>query len=84
MSSSNEANGSVNLYMIANLFALFWLNSEFVDIEESVVFFILSFFKVVCEAGKFCNFTCDGLGLNSLPTVHNCHLPVTSFFYPVA
>ena len=47
MSYSNKANGSVNLYMLANLFALFWLNSEFVDIEESVAFFILSFFKAV-------------------------------------
>ena len=84
MSSSNEANGSVNLYMIANLFSLFWLNFEFVDIEESVAFFILSFSKAICRAGQFCNFTCDGLGLNSLPTVRNCHLLVTSFFYPVA
>ena len=51
MSSSNEANASVNLYMIANLFSLFWLNFEFVDIEESVAFFILSFSKAVCGAG---------------------------------
>lgn len=87
MSSSTGANGIVNLYILykrVSFFALFWLNSEFADIEESVAFFILSFSKSVCRKGQFCYFTSDGLGFNSRPPARNCHLPVTDFVYPVA